>query len=363
MIFFTPSGFLSSGPRVRVCLLYGHTDRLADLGVRQYAASAPALIAPSYMQPFDTFSFAPLSASSPASRAVRILGIAVLAVACVACGKKANPATSQVGIKINGDEVSMHQVDLAIQRQAASVSPDQAASATQRIIDNLVDEELAAQAARKLDLDKDPRVVQLLEANKRETLARAFIDRKLEKAAEPTSAQIDAYYNEHPALFNDRRVYLLQETTVAVTANHFDALRARVESAPNVDKMTEAVRLDGSRFAMRQITVSAEDLPFGILDKIAALKEGQSLMQPREGGARIITVLQAKPAPIARSTANRVIIAFLNNENRNNAMKQEIKSLRDAAKIDYSEKLTKLTQQAASAAAQSAPAASASSNP
>ena len=59
--------------------------------------------------------------------------------------------------------------------------------------------------ADDLKLDRDPRVVQQLEAVRREVLARAYVEKVGEAAAKPTPEEIKKYYDEKPALFSDRR--------------------------------------------------------------------------------------------------------------------------------------------------------------
>ncbi len=60
----------------------------------------------------------------------------------------------------------------------------------------MLDQELAAQGARKMGLDKEPRVVQAIEAARREVLARSYHDVLAEKTPLPASDDIDRYYDE-----------------------------------------------------------------------------------------------------------------------------------------------------------------------
>ena len=285
--------------------------------------------------------------------AATALACAGLAVSLSACGKDGGGAkgASQVAMKVNGEEVSTHQVDLLLRRQAPAGVPGQADATVRRVLDGLVDQELAAQAARKEGLDRDPQVVQTMEATKREVLARAYLDRLTEKLTEPTSDEVDRYYDAHPNLFAERRLYSLQEASVSAPNERLPALKARLEATSSPEKLAEALRAESLQPALRLVSISAEDVPLGLLDPIAALREGQSLVITGDGGARILTLLRSQPAPVSRSGATRQITSFLVNERRREAVQQGMKRLREPARVEYLGRYAELAGPAASAPA------------
>lgn len=297
----------------------------------------------------------------PSSRHLVLLTtVLCAALATVACNKGSDTkkSTSQVAVKVNGEELSVHQIDLALRRQAANVPAGQQEAAAKRIVEGVVDQELAAQAARKDKLDQDPRVVQMMEAAKRDVLARAYLERLGEKVTEPSSDEIARYYETHPNLFSQRRLYSLQETTVAIPAEKAAALKARLEATTSVEKVNDVLRGESLQFTSRQTSVSAEDVPLAILDQLAALKEGQSLVLTRDGAGRVLTLLNAQLAPVGPVPAKRLISGYLTNDRKRTALQEGVKALRDQAKIEYQGRYAQLVSGAASApAADAAPAA------
>jgi EpsD family peptidyl-prolyl cis-trans isomerase len=267
------------------------------------------------------------------ARAAALVGATVVMLSACGNGEKKSP--SQVALKVNGQEVSEHQVNLLIERYTQGVAPEQMGLATQRVIEALVDRELAAQAARKDQLDQDPKVIQRMEAAKREVLAQAHLERLQERVTEPSSDEIDRYHDAHPELFSQRRLYSLQETAVAVTPEAFDDFKTRIEATASLDKMNEALRAAGLKSSSRQLSISAEDVPFGVLNQLAVLKPGHSLVQARDGGVRVLTLIASQESPISRPTAQKLIAAFLIKERRNQAAAAGVKALRDQAQIEY----------------------------
>ena len=304
-----------------------------------------------------------MSASNrPSSRHLVLLTtVLCAALATVACSKGSEKkSTSQVAVKVNGEELSVHQVDLVMRRQAANVPPAQQDAAAKRILEGLVDQELAAQAAKKDKLDQDPRVVQQMEAAKRDVLARAYLERLGEKVTEPSSDEIDRYYETHPNLFSQRRLYSLQETNFSIDPQKAAAMKARLEATPSLEKMNEVLRGESVQFSARQTSVSAEDVPLAILDQLAALKEGQSLVLTREGAGRVLTLLNAQLAPVGPVPAKRLISGYLTNDRKRTALQEGVKSLREQGKIEYQGRYAQLVSGAASAPAAAPEAAPAS---
>ena len=113
-----------------------------------------------------------------ASRASTQLGLLALmaAVALLAgCGDKKEKGASQTAAKVNKAEVTVHQINFVLQQQRG-LRPEQADAASKQILERLIDQELALQKADDLKIDRDPRVVQQLEAAKREIIARAYLE-------------------------------------------------------------------------------------------------------------------------------------------------------------------------------------------
>ena len=287
-----------------------------------------------------------------ARRSALAATVLCLSLVTVACGKGGDKkASSQVAVKVNGDEVSVHQVDLILRRQAANVPANQQDVVTRRVVETLVDQEILSQAARKDKLDQDPQVVQMMEAAKRDVLARAYLERLSDKVTEPSSDEVDRYYDTHPNLFSQRRLYSLQETTVAMPADKAAQLKEKLEATTSMEKLDEVLKAESVRSNTRQLSISAEDVPLGLLDQLAALKEGRSVVQLQEGSGRVLTMINSKLSPIPPAQAKRLIAMHLVKERQRNALQQGVKALREQSKIEYQGRYASLVNAAASAPA------------
>ena len=90
----------------------------------------------------------------------------------------------------------------------------QAKLASKQVLAALVEQQLLKQQALNAKLDIDPRVQQAIESSKDQFLAQAYLEQLMQKAPKPSSSEIDAFYKEHPELFENRRIYRLQELEI-----------------------------------------------------------------------------------------------------------------------------------------------------
>jgi EpsD family peptidyl-prolyl cis-trans isomerase len=157
---------------------------------------------------------------------------AALTVALLAgCGGKREPSgASQTAAKVNKDEVTVHQINHVLQQQR-NLRTEQAEVAGKQILERLIDQQLALQRADDMKLDRDPRVVQQLEAARRDIIARAYMEKVGEAAVKPTPEEVQKYYQDKPALFSERRIYNIHEVAIEAGADKVPELRTQLGQA------------------------------------------------------------------------------------------------------------------------------------
>ena len=269
-----------------------------------------------------------------------------------ACSPQAGASTEQAAFKVNGEPVSEHQLELVLPRAAIGDSDAQSQAANRDAVAGLVQASLAAQAARQAGLDRDPRTVQMIEAAQREVLAHAYEERLAGTAVEPSSDEIDQFYEAHPAWFAQRRLVWLQEAVLPLPAARIDALKARLQAATTPDKTMDALRVEGVPLNARQFALQPEETPQALLDGLAPLRVGQSLVLPQEGGVRVLTVLQAQSAAVSRAAAVKQIAAVIRGERRRKAVERGLAALQQQARVEYIGRSMQWSAAAASAPVQ-----------
>ncbi|WP_235538073.1 EpsD family peptidyl-prolyl cis-trans isomerase [Pelomonas sp. Root1217] len=281
-----------------------------------------------------------------------LLTLVAAAALLTACGGDKGDKASQTAAKVNKEEITVHQINFVLQRQQG-LKPEQAEAASRQVLERLIDQELAVQKAQEQKLDRDPRVVQQMEAAKREIIARAYAERVGESVAKPSNEEIAKYYNDKPALFKDRRIYSLQELQIEAKPEQFEAIRAKLAAAKNLNEFAEYLKSADIRFNGNQAVRAAEQLPLAGLDAIAKMKDGDSVVSPSPNGLTVLFLVGSRSQPVDEARARPAIEAFLLNQRKAEVVQKDIKALRDSSKIEYVGKFA----QAASAAGGVTPAA------
>jgi len=263
-----------------------------------------------------------------------VLAVAALVLVLAGCGDKKEKPASQTAAKVNKEEITVHQINFVLQQQR-SLAPEQAASASKQVLERLVDQELALQKAQEQKLDRDPRVVQQLEAARREIIARAYADKIATGAPKASPAEVKAYYEAHPALFKERRVYSFQEVSVEAKPEQVETLKKALGDAKNLTAFVDYLKANNYRYTGNEAVRAAEQLPLASIDQLAKMKDGQAMFNARPGGVQIINLAASRSQPVALAQATPAIEQFLLNERKRKLVADDLQALRAAAKIEY----------------------------
>lgn len=274
-------------------------------------------------------------------RAPRLSLAVGAAVLCLfaGCGKQEEPpapapVAAGVAARINGEVISFDQVrDIDGAQGADEVNPV--------VVDRLVDMTLLAQAARSLGLDKDPEVARRLDASARVILARAYLERATaDVASAPSADEVRNYYDKHPELFAQRRIFQLREVSTAWPVSGAEELKRSLQSARGALEVDRQLAAKGLQFSERQLMEPAERLPLSAVKQIAQLAPGRSIVLVdaeaavgRPGRARVLTLVSSRSMPRTMAEASPAIEAFLLNEKRRTAGREHVAELRARAQV------------------------------
>ena len=301
--------------------------------------------------------------AAPRPSRVRPSAVACAVVAALllaGCGDKKDKAASQTAAKVNKEEITVHQINFVLQQQRG-LKPEQTDAASKQILERLIDQELALQKANDLKLDREPRVVQALEAAKRDIVARAYLEKAGEAAPKPTPEEVKKYFDEKPALFKERRIYSLQELAIEAKPEQVETLRTQLGAAKSINEFVDYLKANNIRFAANQAVRAAEQLPLTALDAFAKMKDGQAMLAPSATGAQVIVLAGSRSEPVDEARAKPAIEQYLLNEAKRKVIEADMKAMRSAAKIEYVGKFAPTAASGAASAAAPAPAPSASS--
>jgi EpsD family peptidyl-prolyl cis-trans isomerase len=261
------------------------------------------------------------------------------AVVLTSCGKKDSTtkkkSDSQVVAIVNGDEITIHQVNNQM-AQMGQMDKNQAKLAAKQVLAGLVEQQLLKQQALDAKLDIDPRVEQAVEASKDQFLAQAYLEQLMQKAPKPSSIDIDTFYKAHPELFENRRIFRLQELVVDVSKDKSAEAETSLNAIKDINEIVKWIKNNNYVFTVNSNVKAAEQLPSDLLKKLQVLKDGEVLKVPTGNTLNIIQIAASQIVPITRAKATPIIEQYFLNQNRTSLAKKEINALNEKAKIEFS---------------------------
>lgn len=259
----------------------------------------------------------------------------VLALGLGGCSKKeGDKPTTQVVAKVNGTEISLHQVNHLLGK-AGTVPPGQLERARKAVVDRLIDQELLAAKAVEEKLDRTPETLMAIEMARREILARARIEQLLSAANKLGPGDVTRYYGAHPELFSERQVYNLQEIVFPPQKDGLGEIKALVDKGVSMSEIQEFLKSRNIQFAGNSGVRAAEQVPLEFLKTLHKAKEGQMFLTSSEQGNTIVKVVGLRRVPADEATASPAIRKFLSNQLVAETSANELKALRGTAKIEY----------------------------
>jgi EpsD family peptidyl-prolyl cis-trans isomerase len=276
------------------------------------------------------------------------LTLACVAVLLAACSRKTEDTSAAVAT-VNGEKITQDQLDFAV-GQVVAARPGASAPAAASVLESLVEQRLAVQKAEKDKLDRNPGVLQAMEAARKDALARYYVEQLVAKVPKPGADEIKQYYDAHPANFAQRNAYVIQKVDARVAADQAGPLAAAAQTASGAAAVASLLKAKASAVNVTESTQPAESLG-PLLPKISTMAPGQTVAIPQPQGLTALTLVEVKPSPLALAQAQPAIEQLLWNQKKREALQAETKDMRSKARIDYLGKFASGTVSAVSASA------------
>jgi EpsD family peptidyl-prolyl cis-trans isomerase len=232
---------------------------------------------------------------------------------------------SQVLARVNQDEISVHQFNFALGKQAPKVlgQADRIA-----LLEKLIDRQLAVQQAQILELERHPEVMMRLEEARRDILAAVYAEHLAVGVRAPDNETAARYYADHPGLFAERRIYRLREITLAADAPALAETRARLARRDEPAGLLAWLEEQPGGFSDQRVIRAAERLPVEIADRLVTVEPGDIIAFERADGLAIYQLESAEKAPVSWQEAAPIIRAHLQKQNQKAALGNELQRLR-----------------------------------
>jgi EpsD family peptidyl-prolyl cis-trans isomerase len=254
-----------------------------------------------------------------------------------ACGSKDAPKpVTQVAAKVGKEEISLLQINVGLGRgNARGTTPEQERLLSRNVLEGLIDQQVAVNQAIELKLNHDPDVMAQIDAATRSVLANAYVKQYVLSLPKAEPQDASKYFDEHPALFSERRIYTVQEVLAPRSAEVLEQFNRMAVSNQSMEDVTAWLKT-------RQVNVnpvvssrSAEQIPMDLLPRISALRDGQDLVFATPTSVSILRLLSSRTEPVPKALALPRIEQFLGTQRIENAITEQMKALRAKANVVY----------------------------
>jgi hypothetical protein len=150
-----------------------------------------------------------------------------------------------------------------------------------------------------------------------------------------SDAEVKQYFNEHPELFTQRRIFTLTDIVMARDEKLLAPLQDLIAKNKSTKEIAHWLEQAGTAFTANTDTRAAEKLSLVILPRIMKLKEGQSELFESGPEIHIINLVNSRQEPVDIATATPQIERFLATQRQQQLIADELKKMRDSAKVEY----------------------------
>ena len=256
-------------------------------------------------------------------------------IALAGCNRDKPAADAKPGqalASVNGEEITVLQLNEEMQRAGVPAAQQQVAS--KQLLQALIDRELLESEAAKEKIDRDPKVMQAIERARSLIIAQAYMQKTVGETSRPTQSEIEDYFNQHPQFFAGRRQLAMNQLVLPASAVTPE-LRAAADKATSLEEVAAYLDSRQVAYGRAQVTRSTADLKPELASKLLAMPKGQLFLVQEGQRAMLIAIDSVRAAPVALDIAAPQIAQYLANRKNKELAQAEIQRLRASAKIDY----------------------------
>jgi hypothetical protein len=218
---------------------------------------------------------------------------APLALALVLCGCNGRTPTGQVVAIVNGQEITLNDLDAEARATGVQNGPSVAPTLLHHVIDRV----LLAQASRRAKLDQYPGFPADKVRVDQRFLAEIALKKSIKPETETTDAEVMAYMAANPLAFSERQRMRIDQIIIGG-----QIVPSMLKKAVSINEAAKQLEELGAPYTRRQVIVDTMQLPKTIAEKLVATPTGVFFFD-QEGAAEIGSIILERQAVSMRPEA------------------------------------------------------------
>ena len=261
------------------------------------------------------------------SKLVLAVGIALMASACT---KKAEGQTVAI---VNGEEITAAELNAELDNAKIPEGADKD-QARSRVLQTMIDRRLLAQQARTDGIDKSPEFLNRQRRATEDLLINMFASRQIDTAKLPANSEIEKFQAARPWVFSQREQWNLDQLRFQMPKDA--ATRAKLDKAKTLEEVAKVLTDASIAFTRQKNKLDTAVIPQNLYGQLAAAaRASEPFIIPIGDQAVASMIVSREPAPITGEQARPIAVAAMRREQASQLMQNRLKSIRDAAKIEY----------------------------
>lgn len=267
------------------------------------------------------------------SKLTRVSVIALMSLSLTlslsACKKE---ATGQVVAVVNGEEITLNELNSEITERNVPATADKEAVRKQ-ILQQMVERRLLAQAAKEDGIDREASYIDQERRMKESLLVNMYGKKALETVAVPTTAAVDQYIASHPNMFADRTGYRLDQIRFDMPKDT-SALQA-INGAHSMTAIIDILKKLGITFQRGNAVVDSAQLSPEIMQKIQAIPAGEPFVIGNGNKVLVNVIIGSQKAVLTPEQARPIAAQAIRQEELAKIGKDRLATAKAKAKVVY----------------------------
>lgn len=259
----------------------------------------------------------------------RVVICVIASLLAVGCKRE---ATGQVAAVVNGEEITMQEVNAELGNATIPANVDSKAI-QQAALQRVIERRLVAHIARTDGVDKNPEFLMKKRQLEENLLVQMLGDKVGRATAVPTAEQIDRYMASRPNMFAQRTIYKVDRLQFALP-NDGNVMRG-FESDHSMAAVIARLNAAGLKFNRSTVDMDSAIVPVETLARLKGLPAGEPFLVPNNNMVSVGVIVGSSPAPLLGETARPLAVQVMRNEAVAKSIQDRLKAARASAKIEY----------------------------
>jgi peptidyl-prolyl cis-trans isomerase C len=258
-----------------------------------------------------------------------MLSCIALSMALSGCEKK---ATGQVAAVVNGDEITLQEVNAAVGNANIpdGAQKDKARSA---IVQRLIDKRLVEQQAKAAGIDRDPEFLTRQRELNQALLLEFYAKRTQDTLRVPDKSAIDKFISDHPLNFAGRTIYTVDQIRFPAPADQ--SVIAGMKDLHTLPAITQYLTSKGVKFDRGSNKIDSAQVAPQMMQQVLALPPGEPFIVPTPQGVVASVIVGKEVQPLAPEQAQPLAVQMMRSQEFDKVIQQRLKDARAKAKIEY----------------------------